>query len=123
MTTLVNQSDVTLPNGTTNIPQVALPANSTKMVLTLARCTTATPNVWQRSDQTIHVDLQFSYDNGVSWEAANAFDSSGGIASFHGKEVTNSTGTWIYASNPTHLRGTVVASNGPIRTSVFVDIV
>lgn len=119
---VVDQKNFTLPNGATPIPQVALPANSTKMVLSLARCTTATPTFWPNTNQTIHVDLQFSYDGGASWQVANAFDSSGGIVTFHGQEVAQSTGTWIYAPNPTHLRGQLIVTNGPVRTSVTVDV-
>lgn len=122
MSNVFSANSIVLPNGISNIPQSAMPANSTTMLLTLGRCTTATPTVWPNTNQSIHVDLQFSYDGAASWQVGGSFDSSGGIVSFHGHEVTESTGTWIYAVGPTHLRGTVQVTNGPILTSVNVDI-
>ena len=108
--------------GVTSFGPVAVPQGLHGFVLTVARCTTATPTIWPNTTQKIALSLDCSYDGGVTYQLTQFFwDAVGGIQVGRGVEIP----TWIVTCSvdpiqPTHLRGAFTVSGSAIRTSVTV---
>lgn len=107
------------------VPTYSLASWATLIKVDIARCTTATPNVWPDRDRSIAFSFDLSLDDGVTWFLLFSGESWGGI------DVHSKTGEEIPYTNfvmplPTaqkrKIRGTVEVKGGSIRTSVIVDV-
>jgi len=111
------------PSGTTQLPAVSVPDNATKFYFELQRCTSATPDIWPNASTTISVDLEISTDNGATWHDFAGFESGGGIVVRNGVELAVSPmEAPLDPGTNRKLRGTVVITNGPLRTQGFYEV-
>jgi hypothetical protein len=122
MSRIFTFTNMSFPTGTTNLPQTSIPANTSSITLALARNTAAAPTKWPNATTTIHLALQFSYDGGVTFVPAAPFDSAGGLQRIHNHDVAQSTATWTFKVNPTHVKGILVVAGGPLLTTVTIDM-
>lgn len=67
------------PAGTHLIPASNLNNNVAAYLLEIARCTTATPTIWPDPASTIEINIEVSFDNGVTWVGGGGFSAYGGI--------------------------------------------
>ena len=111
----------TLPVGTITIPATAFGATVNEVVAVIARCTTATPTIWPDSNTTLTFNFDISYDGGNTWYFGAGDTRSGGIASNKRGEITQEQFSRDFPTPPTHFRGTIVVSGGPILTSGSVS--
>jgi len=112
-----------LPNGVTPIPPTALGAGVNSVLAKIARCTTTDPSIWASATTTVTVDLQVSYDNQVSWNEVGSITDSGGIRlDKNSAEVAFSSINASFNGQPTHVKGSITISNGPLVTSGLITV-
>lgn len=111
------------PSGTQNLPVTSVPDTANFFYLEIQRCTSATPTIWPNEATTLTIDLEISYDNGVTWQDFAGYQDSGGIVINHnGVEQPNSVmQAPMEPGTKRKLRGTVVIANGPLRTQGFYE--
>lgn len=108
------------PDGIYTFGPIATPNGLDGFDIRVGRCTTATPTLWPNVSTTVKIDMQYSYDGGVTYTplGANSFGPvPGGIISSHGVE----TAEWVTSAHfspnePTHFKGQITVAGGPIRT-------
>ena len=120
------QNPVSIPNGTFQIPPTSLPASTTSLALSLARCTDATPTLWPNTGTTIDVLLQFSADGGATWPIGGTLSDAGGIGVFKGQQISASFSSWSFSDQNgpvvlTNVRGSIQVAGGPLVTFGFVQ--
>jgi hypothetical protein len=120
MSQVYSFGQVSLPTGVTPIPATAVPASVTSCVVSINRCTTATPLNWPDAATTLDVALELSFDNQATWVGGGSVTGwSGGIAFKRDKVTEQPTSdlALTYVTHPTHVRGTITVTNGPLVTS------
>lgn len=108
-----------IPTGTFNIPETAVPANTHSLQFDLGLCTTADPTIWPNVSTTVDIALEVSYDNKATWVGGGgASGIQGGIHLMKDGVTEQTQGGFIagFTNSPTHARGTVVVTNGPLVT-------
>jgi hypothetical protein len=109
----------TYPSGVYEFGPVATPLGLNGFDIRIGRCTTLDPTIWPLSTTIVTLDMQFSYDNGVTYTpiGANSWTQGGGIIVNRGVEVAESVLSWRFSPNePTHFKAQITVANGPIRT-------
>ena len=108
-----------IPNGDTPIPPTSLPASISSLHASLNRHTTVDPTSWPNPATTLSIELQVSFDGGSTWAPGGGLTSAGGT--YLKKDgVTEQAVTTLdveYAQSPTHVKGTITVTNGPLVTS------
>lgn len=120
MTQVYSFGATSIPSGTTPIPATSVPASVVSAVVSINRCTTATPTNWPNATTTLDIALEVSYDGGVTWVGGGGVTGmSGGIAHQRDKVTEQPTSDLLlqYPSHPTHIRGSLTVANGPLVTS------
>lgn len=112
------------PNGTQTLGPIEIADDVTSVDFSIARCTTATPDLWPIVTTILEVVPEISTDSGSSWTEAGAFTSEGGIA--HGKggiEVPYSIGGGSLPTGTNRLyRVTLTISGGPLYSAATVEV-
>jgi hypothetical protein len=112
------------PAGSVDFGPRATPNGLNGFDVRIGRCTTLTPDLWVSESTIIMIDMQFSYDGGITYTpiGANSWSSNGGIKVTRGIELAEDIVTWGFSPDePTHLKGRISA-NEPVRTYVDVTI-
>jgi len=113
-----------IPTGTFQIPPSDLGAVSfTSLILSLARCTAATPQFWPNAATGLDMALEVSYDGGSTWEPGGAITgATGGIETTKIGENPTASFTFSYPTQPNQVRGTLTVTNGPLVTQGSVSV-
>jgi len=112
------------PTGERTFGPFNVPDSATSFYLEVARCTTATPDIWPNEATTFSVAMEGSTDNGQTWiPAGGGGGSPGGIRISHGAEIPNTTITVpLPALTNRKMRITTTIVNGPLRTQGFAEL-
>lgn len=105
-------------NGTRTIGPRNVPGGVNSLTFAIARSTTADPTIWPNQSTTVAVNLEASFDGGVTWQTVVGGTAEGGIApGRHGGEATESS--WVAGfpgTDPSQARLTVTVAGGPIHS-------
>lgn len=109
-----------IPTGEFTIPVTSLPASINTLTVSVARCTTATPTIWPDPATTLMVQTQYSYDGAVTWDFPDTWGGVGGI--FHdpktNTDIAMTSSQQVFdKGSPTHVKGKLTVTNGPLVTS------
>lgn len=101
---------------------VSVPDGISALVLRVARCTSATPQIWPDASTTFAVSLDVFRDG--EWRNWVGMTSEGGITlNRQGQEAAFSLiGGALPAGINRKLRGTVTIGGGPLRSTVSIEI-
>lgn len=111
----------TYPNGTYSFGPYATPSGINGIKATFARCTSADPTIWPLTSTRISIELVCSYDGGVTYDPAIlGWSQGGGIItdSKTGEEKAFTNASWTADPPPTHVKGAITVTGGPIKTSM-----
>lgn len=95
-----------------------LGAGVLSLFLKLARCTDADLTIWPNATTTVTINLQVSYDGGVTYKPAITTTSAGGKSPFPFTRLG-----FVFEAPPTHVKGTIVVAGGPLVTSAEIWVV
>ena len=111
-------------NGIRTFGPVGIDDGLTRVGFELARCTTLEPTIWPDVSTTIELSVEMSLDGGVEWVSCGGFTAQGGIHVRRDdiEAPVSSYTTWLPAGTNRQARGTLVITNGPLRTSGSVII-
>jgi hypothetical protein len=107
------------PSGTRSFGPIATPNGLAGFDVRIGRCTSVDPTIWPNLATIVKLDLQFSYDGGVTYTplGANSWEGGGGIAVGRDGEVPEAVLSWRFKPDePTHFKAQITVTNGPIRT-------
>ncbi len=109
------------PSGRTTSPEVSL-INGVKVVeFQIARTTPTTPLYWTSPLTIVRVDLEASFDGGVTWEYAAGLTAEGGPKfDMEGRPGAFTSIRVPYPGRNARLRAHVEVTNGPMRTLITV---
>lgn len=111
---------ITLPlnfSGSAEISETQL-GPFTKLLVTLARATSADPGQWADTATAVTVDLQVS-DDGVTFREGGSFSAAGGIhVDKQGVEMPSTVVKFSYPLALVAVRGKITATNGPLVTTL-----
>lgn len=118
MTAVFDLPGLALSTTVTPLDPSALPAGTTALEITLARCTDATPTIWPDPTTLVAAALEVSYDNGASYLPGGALTAPGGILlDAAGNQHPMTRGRFTYSDVITHVRATLSAT-ADIRTDL-----
>jgi hypothetical protein len=113
-------------NGARELGPVDIADDVTSILISFARCTSASPTIWPNASTILTITPQVSVDAGASWVECGASVSPGGISFFRGNEVAfgQSGGGIPPAVNGVtrQYKCTVNIVGGPLRSSVTVEV-
>lgn len=116
-TTVIPLADY--PTGVHEFGPATVSNKAVRLGFSVARCTTATPDIWPNEATTIFVELEGSLDNGATWAEWGSWGAKGGI--HVRKDGTELPESWmmgpLIAGNNRRLRIRVTITNGPLRSS------
>lgn len=101
-TELYSFAAVSLPTGQTQIPLTPVVGYTTSLSFLLSQ------SILGNSGTGVEIDLEVSYDGGLSFLP-------GGSTTHNGNSGTSMGGIFSYSQSPTHIRGTITVTSGPIR--------
>jgi hypothetical protein len=102
--------------GSYALPSTLIPDGLTRLLATLAR------NAWANTGRdVIKATIEVSYDGGTTWPQAWGFTAVGGVGTFKGQTLANSTlSVPLKAGSGRRVRGTVVLFTS-LNTAVTVE--
>lgn len=109
------------PTGVISFGPVAVPNGIRGCEVLIASQTSVTPTIWPDADRRITFSLDCSYDGGQSYQVGQFSWAQGGGVFLNkvGSEIPFRRVTFdVHPVQPTHVKGFVQISGGPIRTSV-----
>lgn len=111
-------------NGDITLPASNLPNDARYLQFEIARCTSVSPTIWPDVNTTVLFDFEVSTDNGATWRGLGGFGAAGGISlNRQGAEVPfSSFRIDLPEGTNRRIRGSVVVTNGPIRTSGTLEV-
>lgn len=115
---------ITLPlsfSGSAEIPETQFePFN--KLLVTLARATSADGSTWADASTAVVVDLEVS-DDGETYREGGSFSAAGGVhVDKQGAEVPNTVVKFSYPFALVRVRGKVTVINGPLVTTLTLAV-
>jgi len=122
MTTVVVAPLADYAAGTFTVNEFSVADSVSRFVVTIQRCTGATPTIWPSS--SVGFTASFDFFDGSQW-IPNVFflSDSGGIRTSHAADVPASYAIWPFpAGAGRKLRGAVIVTGGTLRSSVSVDV-
>ena len=114
-----NLPQASYPTGSHAFGPWAVPSGLTGCQLLIARCTTGTPTIWPSATQQISFLMDCSFDGGASWyNGLFGWTDVGGIKLDNDSaEQAVAPVRFHHTPAPTHVRGTLTITGGPILTS------
>lgn len=117
------------PNGSVSFGPYALGLDGGSLGFLIGRCTAADPSIWPNASTVLTFDVQFSFDGGTVYTTPGLYSGEmvGGIVSFPATpnsaagDFAESGYTWDwFPERPTHMKGTVTITGGPLRS--YLDV-
>ena len=113
-----------LPNGATSIPATALPGFTTANTLSIliGQAVGANALTWAKPATSVVIALEVSYDGGNTWLGGGGTEHIGAPGSKLAA-AAQFGGTFGYGNDvPTHVRGTITITNGPLTLSGAITV-
>jgi len=106
------------------IPEVALPTGARGVMVSLARCSSFTPDLWVQQSTVVDIALELKYD-GEDWQPGGAATGiEGGIyRNRHGVEVSSNDFRSHVPRSPTRVRGMLRVQGPPLVTALSVQAI
>lgn len=111
-------------SGTITIPSSAVPDWVSRVALTVARSTSATPSLWPDAGVTLAMDVEISMDAGASWRPLASFSARGGVQTDKaGAEAAECGLSLVLPPGPgRRLRGAATIAGGVLRTQGYIEV-
>jgi len=119
----INIPEQNRPTGVVPFGPITVASGLTGFLMTVARCTSATPTIWSNAASQIVLTLDCSYNGGTIYQVGQfRWSSRGGIEldKFGVEKSSWVVRARVEPNQPTHIRGTFEIVNGPIRTSASI---
>lgn len=86
--------------------------------LAVGRCTTATPTLWPNASTTLHIEIEGSYDGGVTFTGGvSSVDDIGGIKiNDEGLEIVETIASANFNPPVNYIKILITIGNGPLRS-------
>jgi len=121
---LIDHQAISVAPGSRDFVPATIPDALTKVTITLARMTTATPTFWA-AGVTMSLDAEMSFDGGVTWRDLFGWADSGGIMpSRTGGELANDvSSTVLPPGTGRRIRFHLVVAGGTLVSQLTVEVV
>lgn len=116
----------TYPDGSISFASRPFPNGMAGFDVRIGRCTTLDPTIWVLPTTIVTIDLQFSFDGGISYTpiGQNSWSGSGGIIVQRGVEAAETVLSWRFSPlEATNMKGQITVSGGPIRTYLDITVI
>lgn len=113
------------PNGSRAFGPYAFAGGIDRIGLSIGRNTPTDPTIWPNASTTLTLDVQFSFDGGLTYTLPGTWvwsDVGGEFLDKLGVAIPEVRISWLFSPVPcTHIKGTVAVSGGPLRTYLDID--
>jgi hypothetical protein len=121
---LIDHQSINVQAGTRDFGPVVIPDSLTKVTITLARMTTATPTFWAPG-VSMSLDAEVSFDGGATWRDLFGWADAGGITqSRTGGELANDVSSTVLPPGAgRRIRFHLVVAGGTLVSQLTVEVV
>lgn len=126
MAILFSLASAPLPTGVTQIPSTPVSGFTTGIDCLVSQVVGPSALTWANAATSVTVATELSYDGGTTWLGGASSGHQGGVGSKLGTVASfGFTGSCIYGADskpiiPTHIRGTITVTNGPLSLGMTI---